>query len=1008
MIEPGAIIGSYRIQEEVGLGGMGKVYRGIDLMLSREVAIKVLRPEMTQYGSLVERFRNEAVVLAKLNHPHIALLYNLIQQDNLLFMVMEFLRGDPLDWRIRKSGAIPYGEAIRLFGQILEAINYAHQNGVVHRDLKPNNIMITPGEKVKVMDFGIARVLGTQRMTMEGSVIGTVEYMAPEQVRGQESSERTDIYSLGILLYEMLCGKLPFTSDNQYDLMRAQIESPPPPPRTIAPMIPEHVEQAILRALAKEPAGRFASALEFRKALKIGEQPLSPDAPTSTHRVTIAPGHGRDTEYIQPGSEAVVGRNRETEPLDDDVRQRMIDEARRQGAKDAEEERRKLIQEARRQAEQEAARFAEEERRRLVEEARKEAEQEAARLAEEERGRLIEEARRQAEHEASQRAHSERLRLVEASRKRAEHEAAQRAVAERQRLVEEARKRAEFEAAHLAAAERQRLIEEARKQAEQEAARLAEEEMQRLVEEARKQAEQEAAKYAEEERRKLIEEAHKWAEQEAATRASAERKRLIEDARKHAEIEAATRAAAERERLIEEARKLAEQEAAQLGAEESQRLFEQAIHETEQEVSQLAAEERRRLIEEARKRAEQEAAQRASKERQRLVERARKQAGEEAAKLAEEERERLVEEAIKQAEQEAAHLAEEERHQLLEEARKKAEKEAARRAAKDRKRIIAEERKRAKQEARRQSAELLAHPDPYGTSMLSDPALPDGSEPSSRRLPAIIGVALLAGIAIVAFFYSRRGGGTEPPPQVPIASARPDLVRISGGTFSMGRDYPKQPGEDDEWAERQIPAHAVTVQPFEMDRTEVKNAEYARFIREANHRPPADWGGNEPPRGQEQWPVRNVSLDDARAFAAWRTQRDGVAYRLPTEAEWEFAAKGQSNHRYPWGNDWSNDRANVAAESPKPVGSYQQSASPFGVLDLLGNVGEWTSSQASIYPGNQRANLDAESVSYFVVRGGNYGSSPTGAKPITVTARGFAPRSYQDPNIGFRLVRQTR
>jgi serine/threonine-protein kinase len=239
-------------------------------MLDREVAIKVLRQEMTMHHSLVERFRKEAMVLAKLIHPNIALLYNLFQQGDQLFMVMEFVSGETLEWQLKREGALLHGQAIALFVQILDAIGYAHQHGVIHRDIKPSNIMILPDGRVKVMDFGIARVLGTERMTRDGSVIGTVEYMSPEQIRGQESSEASDIYSLGVLLFEMVSRRLPFSGQNQFDLMRAHIEDTPPPLREFIPSIPEHIEQAVLRALEKRKEDRFRSAGEFRAALQKG------------------------------------------------------------------------------------------------------------------------------------------------------------------------------------------------------------------------------------------------------------------------------------------------------------------------------------------------------------------------------------------------------------------------------------------------------------------------------------------------------------------------------------------------------------------------------------------------------------------------------------------------------------------------------------------------------------------------------------------------------------------
>lgn len=263
----GNVVGSYKITEKIGEGGMGAVFKGIDLMLEREVAIKMLRPELASQPQVVERFRSEAVTLAKLNHPNIATLFSFVRQGEDFFMVMEFVRGQTLDSFIRRSGAMPCDKAIALFCQALEGIDHAHRMGIIHRDIKPANMMLTETGTLKVMDFGIARVLGTSRMTKQGNIVGTIEYMCPEQVRGEETDARSDIYSLGILLYEMLTGRVPFSSDSEYDLMRMQIENAPQPPRVFSPQVPQVVEQAIMRALAKRAEARFQGAAEFRNAL---------------------------------------------------------------------------------------------------------------------------------------------------------------------------------------------------------------------------------------------------------------------------------------------------------------------------------------------------------------------------------------------------------------------------------------------------------------------------------------------------------------------------------------------------------------------------------------------------------------------------------------------------------------------------------------------------------------------------------------------------------------------
>jgi serine/threonine-protein kinase len=289
----GNTVGNYKILEQIGEGGMGAVYKGVDIMLEREVAIKALRPELARQPQIVERFRAEAVTLAKLNHPNIATVHSFLRQGDDFFMAMEFVRGETLDTILRRSGGMSVEQAIPLFCQALEGIEHAHRLGIIHRDIKPGNIMLTETGSIKVMDFGIARVLGTARMTRQGNIIGTIEYMSPEQVRGQETDARSDIYSLGILLYEMLTGRVPFHSDSEFELMKSQVDDPPQPPRDFAPHIPLLVEQAIMRSLAKNPEARFQSAGALRAALlnsvNLSTPPLQSRAGSSAPSVGAGP-----------------------------------------------------------------------------------------------------------------------------------------------------------------------------------------------------------------------------------------------------------------------------------------------------------------------------------------------------------------------------------------------------------------------------------------------------------------------------------------------------------------------------------------------------------------------------------------------------------------------------------------------------------------------------------------------------------------------------------------------
>ncbi|MFL6274950.1 MAG: serine/threonine protein kinase [Blastocatellia bacterium] len=263
----GKVIGNYKIVEKIGEGGMGAVYRGLDTMLEREVAIKMLKPELASQPEVLERFRSEAVTLARLNHPNIATLYSFMRDGEDYFMVMEFVRGQTIDELIRRFGAMLVERAVPLFCQALDGIDHAHRMGIIHRDIKPANVMLTDSGSIKVMDFGIARVLGSARMTRQGNIVGTIEYMSPEAVRGLEVDARSDVYSLGILLYEMVTGRVPFDSTSEFEMMKMQVEQAPQPPRTFTANIPLEIEQAIMRALAKKPNARFQTAGELRAML---------------------------------------------------------------------------------------------------------------------------------------------------------------------------------------------------------------------------------------------------------------------------------------------------------------------------------------------------------------------------------------------------------------------------------------------------------------------------------------------------------------------------------------------------------------------------------------------------------------------------------------------------------------------------------------------------------------------------------------------------------------------
>ncbi|HEV8042622.1 MAG TPA: protein kinase [Bryobacteraceae bacterium] len=292
MTMTGRVAGNYRILEKLGEGGMGAVYRAVDAMVERQVAIKVLKPEIAGNPEILERFRSEAVTLARLNHPSIATLYSFFRQEDEYFMVMEFVPGRTLDDVIRGDGAMPWRAATDLLIHLLEALQHAHFLGILHRDIKPANIMLTPTRGVKVTDFGIARALGTARLTREGRMVGTLEYLAPERVMGKPFDERSDLYSAGVVFYEMLSGRVPFENDSDYELIRAQAEQQPPPLTEFGVSVPQPVVDVLMKALAKNPEERFPNGASMAAALlaaKIRAESGAPAISTVIKETRLAP-----------------------------------------------------------------------------------------------------------------------------------------------------------------------------------------------------------------------------------------------------------------------------------------------------------------------------------------------------------------------------------------------------------------------------------------------------------------------------------------------------------------------------------------------------------------------------------------------------------------------------------------------------------------------------------------------------------------------------------------------
>ena len=270
-LEQGQRVGDYEVLSLLGAGGMGRVYRVRNIISDRVEAMKILLPDYASEPELAARFMAEIRTLAALDHPNIAQLRTAFQFENQLVMVMEFVEGAGLD-ALGRQGPVPVDQMLEYATQVLSALSYAHGRGVTHRDIKPANIMITAHGLAKLMDFGIAKTAGDMQLTRPGTTMGSVYYMSPEQVRGGTVDARSDIYSFGVTLYEMLTGRKPFQADTSFSVLNAQLNDAPTPPVQLNPALPQTLNQIILKAMAKAPAERFQSAEEMRNAIKAAQQ----------------------------------------------------------------------------------------------------------------------------------------------------------------------------------------------------------------------------------------------------------------------------------------------------------------------------------------------------------------------------------------------------------------------------------------------------------------------------------------------------------------------------------------------------------------------------------------------------------------------------------------------------------------------------------------------------------------------------------------------------------------
>jgi len=289
--------GRYRLDEMIGEGGMAVVYRGYDLLLGRVVAVKILREQFGSDQNFLLRFTREAQSAAKLSHPHIANVYDVGHDGETHYIVMEYVNGPNLKDLIRRQGPFTVDGAAFVLRQVAEALDAAHRHGLIHRDIKPQNILVDETGNAKVVDFGIAKGLTDANLTEAGTGMGTVHYVSPEQARGERAIPASDIYSTGVVLYEMLTKELPFDADTPVGVAMQHVSAPPPSPLEFNPSIPVEVEAIVMRALAKDPADRFPTATALANALDHWEEGPNPSQAT---RVMAAGGAGAAATAMRP------------------------------------------------------------------------------------------------------------------------------------------------------------------------------------------------------------------------------------------------------------------------------------------------------------------------------------------------------------------------------------------------------------------------------------------------------------------------------------------------------------------------------------------------------------------------------------------------------------------------------------------------------------------------------------------------------------------------------------
>ena len=304
-LDPGSMFaGRYQVIEELGKGGMGRVYKVLDTKVNEKIALKLLNPAIALDDKMIERFKNEMILTRQISHRNVCRMYDLNEAEGTPFITMEYVAGEDLKSTIRRVGPLGIGKAVLIARQVCEGLAEAHRLGVVHRDLKPQNIMLDKSGIAHIMDFGIAHSVQRRGLTGPGAIVGTPEYMSPEQVDGEEADPRADLYALGIVLFEMVTGQVPFAGDSSFAIAYKQKNEPPPDPAELTPQIPEDLVRAILRCLEKGKERRYQSAKDFLADLiEIEKRSATPESRVLKVKATASkpiPTQGRRRRFVVP------------------------------------------------------------------------------------------------------------------------------------------------------------------------------------------------------------------------------------------------------------------------------------------------------------------------------------------------------------------------------------------------------------------------------------------------------------------------------------------------------------------------------------------------------------------------------------------------------------------------------------------------------------------------------------------------------------------------------------